>query len=228
MPTATTTRATRAGSQVADTASRQSRQVAGQAAEQARDVATTASERGGAVVGQAKQDARQIAGLARERVSEVTEQATQQARSLVEETRTQLETQAKSGAQRAAGAFRDIGNEAQALAEGRPEDAPNLSEYAFRAADACFGVADRLAGLGDEVETRGFTGVLGDVQTYARRRPGAFLLGAVALGFGVGRIVKAEQAGRKQNDDGGDYDDEEYTPNGRLAPRRAITTRTAR
>jgi len=121
----------------------------------------------------------------------VTEQFTSQGRSLVEETRSQLQAQARAGTERVAGTLREYGEQAQALAEGRPEDAPQLTEYAWKVADTCYGVADKVYALADDVEQRGFGGVLGDVQTFARRRPGAFLLGAVAVGFGIGRLVKA-------------------------------------
>jgi uncharacterized protein YjbJ (UPF0337 family) len=192
------TRATRAGAEVADTAAGQSRFVANQAADEAKDVASSVAERGGAVVQVAKQDARQLAGTVRERAGEVTGELSSQTKTLVHETRSQLEGQAKAGAERLATSFREFGEQAQALAEGRPEDAPTLTDYAFRAADSCYGVADKLHALAEDVETRGVTGVLEDVQGFARRRPGAFLLGAVAVGFGVGRLVKAEKE-QKQN-----------------------------
>lgn len=201
MPSDIGNRATRAGSEVANTAAGEGQFVANQAADEAKDVATTAAERGGAVVQVAKEDARQLAGTVRERASEVTEELSNQTRSLAEETRGQLEAQAKAGAERLATSFREIGEQAQALAEGRPEDAPNLTDYAFRAADTCYGAADRLHALADDVETRGFTGVLEDLQGFARRRPGAFLLGAVAVGFGVGRLVKAEKEQRSDDED---------------------------
>lgn len=194
LPAATTRRASDEGTKVARVATNQSRQVAGRAADEAGGVASAAAERGGDLVQVAKQDARQLAGTVRARAGEVTEELTTQGRSLVEETKGQLEGQVRTGAQRAASGFRQLGEQVQALAEGRPEDAPAITDYVWRAADGCYGVADKLHGLGEDIETRGFTGVLGDVQSFARRRPGTFLIGALALGFGVGRLVKAESA----------------------------------
>lgn len=216
MPTATTRRVSDEGTQVASTAASEGRQVAGQAADEAREIGSTAAERGGELVRTAKDDARQLVGTVKERAGEVTEQLSSQTRSLAEETKTQLETQAREGAQRLAGAFRQFGEQAQALGEGRPEDAPTLSDYAFRAADVSYGAADRLSNLADDIETRGVTGVLSDLQGFARRRPGVFLLGAAVLGVGVGRLVKAQSA---QDED--DYDDGTID----VAPR-AIPTRT--
>lgn len=214
MPTATTTRARRAGADVAQQAAGQSRRVATDAADEARDVASNAAERGSAVAQQAKDEARDVVETARARAGEVTEELSAHGRSLLEQTTSQLEQQAQVAAQRAAGSFQKLGSEAQALAEGRPEEAPVLTEYAWKLADGAYGASDRLHQLATDVETRGLTGVLDDLSTYARRRPGAFLLGAAVVGFGIGRVVKAEQA-RRQSD--GDDDATTRRP--------AITTR---
>jgi uncharacterized protein YjbJ (UPF0337 family) len=189
--TRTASRATKAGGQVANVATGQGKKVAGQAKEQAREVASTAAEKGGALVETAKSDARSLAGTVRSRAGDVTGELSAQTRSLAEETRSQIQGQVETGALRLAVAFQELGEEAQALAEGRPEDAPRLSNYVFSAADRAYAAADRLHSLADDVQERGFSGVLDDVQSFARRRPGAFLLGAAVVGFGVGRLVKA-------------------------------------
>jgi hypothetical protein len=224
MPTATTTRARRAGADVAQETAGQSRRVARDAAGEARGVASGAAQRGSAVAQQAKDEARDVVETARARASEVTEEISSHGRSLLEQTTSQLEQQAQQAAQQAAGSFQKLGSEAQALAEGRPEDAPVLTEYAWKVADGAYGAADRLHELANDVETRGFTGVLDDLSTYARRRPGAFLLGAALVGFGIGRVVKAESA-RRQSGDGVQAtqagDGQAEAP----APRQAITTR---
>jgi hypothetical protein len=68
--------------------------------------------------------------------------------------------------------------------------------------------------------------VLEDVQTFARRRPGVFLLGAAVLGFGVGRYVKAEAAQRKEQKE---LEEQEASQAALpVARRRAITSRTVR
>ena len=206
MPTATTSRVSDEGTRVARVASGRTREVAGQASEEAQSVASSAAERGGEMVRVAGQDARELAGTLKARAGEVTDELSSQGRSLVEETRSQLLGQARAGGDRVAGSIRRFGEQAQALAEGRPEEAPQLAEYAWRAADSCYGAADRLHGLADEIETRGVGAVLEDLQGFARRRPGTFVLGAVALGFGVGRLVKANA-----NEDD-ESDDEELEP----------------
>jgi hypothetical protein len=219
----TTTRARRAGAQVADVTAGESRQVARQAAGEAQQVASSAAERGGALVHDATDEARQLAGSVKARAGQVTGELVDEGRSLAEEARSQLESQASAGADRLAGALRELGEEAQALAEGRPEGAPTLSEYVWRAADGCYGAADRLHSLAGDIETRGFGGVLDDVQGFARRRPGTFLLGAALVGFGVGRWVRAEAADR-QDAEAESAPVRPGLPNGRRA---ALPSRTA-
>ena len=218
MPTATTSRVRDQGAQAARTATGRSRQVAGQAADETQGVAATAAEKGGELVRSAKEDARQLASSVLSRGGEVTEQLSTQGRSLVEETRVQLLAQAQAGTHRTASAIRQFGEQAQALAEGRPEEAQQLAEYAWRVADNCYGAADKLYGLADDIEVRGLGGVLEDVQTFARRRPGTFLLGALAVGFGVGRLVKA-------NAEADDEEDEVVETSRRAAPARSRSVR---
>src|SRR5690606_28650321 len=45
-----------------------------------------------------------------------------------------------------------------------------------------------------------------ELATFARRNPGAFLAGSVALGFGLSRFLKASST-RPPEDDHGDYDE---------------------
>lgn len=220
MPTATTSRARDEGTQAARVATGRSRQVAGQAADEAQSVAGAAAEKSGELVRSAKEDARQIAASVWARGGDVTEQLSTQGRSLVEETRAQIQAQARTGTQRTAGTLRQFGEQAQALAEGRPQDAPQLSEYVWKMADGCYGAADRIYGLADEIEERGFSGVLSDVQSFAKRRPGTFLLGAVALGFGVGRLVKANA------EDESDDQDELAETSTRAVPARSRAARS--
>ncbi len=62
----------------------------------------------------------------------------------------------------------------------------------------------------------GIAGVLSDVQTFARRRPGAFLLGAAAVGVVAGRAVRAAKA------------EDPETTKPPVLPRRTGTTRGGR
>ena len=227
MPTATTTtRARREAAEVADVTTDAGRSVASGAADEAQQVASSAAERGGELVQQASDEARQLAGTVKTQAGEVTGELLGSGRSLVDDARSKLTAEAQAVPQRAANSLRSLGEEVQALAEGRPDEAPTVTQYVWRAADGFYGAADRLHAIADDIQERGFSGVLGDVQSFARRRPGVFLLGAAALGFGVGRYVKAEAAERNEQSD--DQSDEQPAlpparPTARRAPVRART-----
>jgi gas vesicle protein len=227
MPTATTTtRARNEAAQVADVTSEAGRNVASGAAEEAQQVASSAAERGGALIQQATENARQVAETVKTQASDVTSELVGSGRSLVDDARSRLQAEAVAVPERAADSLRSLGEEVQALAEGRPEDAPTVSQYVWRAADGFYGAADRLHAIAEDMQERGVSGVLEDVQTFARRRPGVFLLGAAVLGFGVGRYVKAEAAQRKEQKE---LEEQEASQAALpVARRRAITSRTVR
>lgn len=60
--------------------------------------------------------------------------------------------------------------------------------------------ANRGRRAADYLEERGVDGLVGDLQGFARRRPGAFLGGAVLAGLVAGRLMKAGKAAH--SDDG--------------------------
>ncbi|CAA9268510.1 MAG: hypothetical protein AVDCRST_MAG76-3226 [uncultured Acidimicrobiales bacterium] len=193
-----------ATSEVASTAKEQSRQVASTAADHSQEVASTAKEEGQRVASTAKEQGQQVlrstadqAGevvvAAKAQAAEVADQASVQARNLLEETRSRIEEQSATGAQRLGQQLQELGEEALALSEGRPDEAPNVQGYVKRAANTLLDCADRAYGVSDDIQTRGIGGMLSDVQTFARRRPGVFLLGAAGLGLVAGRAVKASK-----------------------------------
>ena len=190
MATNTLNRATRAGADVASDAT-----------DEARDVASTAAQRTRQLAETAREETSNLAQDVRERASEVTGEVFEQGRNVVEDARQQVEAKAAAGTQQLATAFRNLGSQTQALTEGRPEDAPDLLEYACRAADGFYGAADRLYGLSQDIQEEGVGKVLDDLQSFARRRPGAFLLGAAVAGFGLGRAVKAEKERRAADEE---------------------------
>lgn len=160
-------------------------EVASTAVDEGREVASEAASRGMEVVGAARQDARELAGTAKEQVSEVSQELMDQGRGLLEETRTQLEDQANTQVEQLAQTLRRFGTETRALAEGRPSEAGDFPGYLEN-------VSGRLEGWADDLEARGVDGLVEEVKFFARRRPGVFLLGAAAVGFGVGRLIRAK------------------------------------
>ncbi len=175
-PPSTSAAARSAGREVASSATEQGQQVASAAADEAQQVAKAAATQ-----------ARDVASTAREEAAQVSEELSQEAQSLLEETKGQLEAQAQAQAERLAETLRRFGGQAQALADGRPTQAGPLPAYMRDA-------AGRLEQLADDIDARGVGGLLEDLQSFARRRPGVFLLGAAAVGFGVGRLIRAKSS----------------------------------
>jgi hypothetical protein len=132
----------------------------------------------------ASQDARELAGAVRTQAEQVTGELADQARDLLAETRSQLQEQADAQTTRMARALYQVGSQAVALSEGRPDQAGPLAEYAEQAA----GWLDTCAA---QIEERGLEGLASDVVDFARRRPGVFLAGAALLGVGVGRLIRS-------------------------------------
>jgi gas vesicle protein len=157
--------------------------VADRASKEAQQVATTAVDQGQQVARGAARQAREVADTSREQVAQVAQELSDQARYLLDETKAQLQDQAQAQSERLAEALHRLGEEAQALAEGRADDAPTLRDYVRKA-------ADKLEEIADDLESESAEGLLEDVQTLARRRPGLYLVGAGAAGLVVGRLVR--------------------------------------
>lgn len=123
-----------------------------------------------------------VAGVASEQASAVAGEARRQAKDLIGEARTQATDQARAGQQRAAEGLRSLAGELHQMADGGDNRGP-ASDLASQAA----GRADDLAGWLDRHEPGD---LLGEVRAYARRRPGAFLLGAALAGVVAGRLTR--------------------------------------
>ncbi|MFG1614748.1 hypothetical protein ACGFI3_18440 [Nonomuraea wenchangensis] len=132
---------------------------------------------------QGKDTAREVAGTAVERTAQVADEARHQARRAVNELRNRVREQSDHQSQRAAQSLRQWSEDLSSLQEHAKPDSP------------VNGVVRQIAGQGhraaDYLDRNGLTGVVNDVQSFARRRPGTFLAGALAAGFLVGRIMKA-------------------------------------
>ncbi|HEU0130472.1 MAG TPA: hypothetical protein VFQ85_05710 [Mycobacteriales bacterium] len=163
----------------------------------ARETATTAVQEAGAVAGTARDEAatvattaadqaRTVAQTATEAGGQVVGEAARQARDLVAETRQQVRTQAETQTQRLAENTRSLAGQLTSLARGNAQEGP-VTDIAQQLA----GKVETLAGY---IEGRSPEVILDDLRTFARRRPGLFLLGAGAVGFLAGRLVKGATA----------------------------------
>jgi hypothetical protein len=176
---------------VASKAAAEGEEVASTAKRQARRVASTATDKGQEVAQTTAEDAKAVAGTAKAQAAEVAQEATARAGDLVEQAKGQVQEQAVSQLQRLAESLSRLGEEALALADGRPDEAPTVTEYVSQAGDKLLGAADSVHEMGDDLGSRGIGGLKDDVERFARSRPGLFLLGAALAGFGVGRAMRS-------------------------------------
>jgi len=166
---------------------------------QASQVKATAAGQGKVVARTAKQDVRELADTVRSQADQVKGELSGQAREMLAETRGQLQDQADMQAVRLARALFQVGSQAVALSDGRPEEAGPLVDYAEQAAtwlDTC----------ASHIEERGIEGLAGDVVDFARRRPGVFLAGAAVVGFGVGRLIRSGAVSSNGNGSAGELE----------------------
>ena len=161
-------------------------QVASTAVDQGKQTASAAAEAAGQTASTAAEGAKQVASEAAQQVTDVTRQATDQARELVGQAQSQLHEQATTQTERAAGGLADFGRQLRALGDGQ-------ADQAGIAGDAARQLAGKVEEIADRIQERGFDGVVDDLRTFARRRPGAFLLSAAATGFVVGRLGRGAQ-----------------------------------
>jgi len=205
------------GKEVASAAKQHGQQVASTVKEQTQRVSSTAKEQGQQVLRSTADHAGELVGTATEQAAEVAQQASAEARNLLEETRGRLEDQTAAGANQLGDTLFRLGEEAVALADGRPESAPTVQGYVRRAGESLLEAADRAYGVSDDVRTRGMGGLLADVQSFARRRPAAFLVGTAVVGVVAGRAVR----NARDDEEGSDVPALPTSTNGRSAPARA-------
>jgi hypothetical protein len=145
-------------------------------------------ERARAVAGTAADEAKELARQAGGEVRQVTQEAKHELRSLTEQGRQELKSQAEAQTQRASQNLRTLSDQTRALAEGRPDEAGPLAGYVQD-------VSGKLSSWTDNLDRRGFDGMVAQVQGFARRRPAAFIGLCVVAGFAVsrvGRTVRSE------------------------------------
>ncbi|MGQ0615883.1 MAG: hypothetical protein ACT4PW_02660 [Acidimicrobiia bacterium] len=154
----------------------------GDAAAQGAEVAAVVGEEAKAVAGTSLSEARSVVATSKAEAGAVATGAKQHARDLVVETRSQLKEQAENQTVSVANQIGLLGDQLQAMAEGRQAEGP-MVDLARQAAEAAQRVARR-------VEQGGVDELMSDVKQLARTRPALFLLGAAGAGFAMGRLAK--------------------------------------
>lgn len=137
----------------------------------------------------AKQSAREVAGTAKEQGKQVAGEVGAQARSVVSDVRQSVAGQARNGHDK--------------LAEGVRKIADELGGMGGDSSSPAGQIVSRLADTGrraaDHMQNRGPEGLLEDVQEFARRKPGTFLLAAAAAGFVIGRLGRSTMSAARDD-----------------------------
>jgi hypothetical protein len=154
-----------------DTAQQRAKDVAGSAKEQAADVAGTAKEQAG-----------EVAGTAKEQAQAVTSEVRQQTQRLASDAQSQLMEHATAQRDSAAHNLRSIGQELSGMADHA--EGSGLGVQIVRQG------GDLTTKAAEFLEQREPGQLLDEVRGLARRRPGAFLLGAAFAGLLVGRAAR--------------------------------------
>ncbi|SDV02864.1 hypothetical protein SAMN04488544_3708 [Microlunatus sagamiharensis] len=144
--------------------------------------ADTAKSEAGAVKDTAAGAAQQVAGTAKDEASNVVGEAKAQAANLIDQVRGEAGAQVGTQKDRLASMAHSYAKELGGMASGNPESGP--------VTDLVQDLSRRLGGAGHWLENHEPADVLDEVRRFARRRPGAFLLSALAAGVVVGRLTR--------------------------------------
>lgn len=150
---------------------------------QAKQAGEKVTQAGKEVSNSAMEGAQEVVQEARQQGMQLAHDATRQFHAVAQDATTQLREQAGTQAERAAQQLRTLSEQARAFAEGRTEEAGPLPAYAQQA-------TQRLTEMAQRLETTGVDGVLNDARSFARRKPGTFLMLAGIAGFAAGRVLR--------------------------------------
>ncbi|MUU71096.1 MULTISPECIES: hypothetical protein [Pseudarthrobacter] len=150
------------------------------AREEAADVARTA-----------KDSAQGVAQTAKEEAAHVASEAKTSAQDLLHQAKSGLTSQAGTQQQKAAEGIRSISSQLQSMAAA-PDQQGVASDLVRQAASTTETVASWL-------ETKQPGDLLGEVQRFARNRPGTFLLVAAGAGVLAGRLTRGLTAGAPES-----------------------------
>jgi hypothetical protein len=145
--------------------------------------ADLAKEQASQVGGAAQQQASAVAGTAKEQAGQVAGDVKAHAQDLMGQTTSQVAAQADDQTQRLAGNLKQLSDHFHTMASsGEPgSTAHTVVDEAAR----------RSGELSSYLDGHEFGEIINDVKGFARRRPGAFILGSAVAGLVVGRLGRA-------------------------------------
>jgi gas vesicle protein len=143
-----------------------------------------AKEQAKQAAGTAAEETKHVAGVAHGEAHKVASEATSQVRGLVSQATSQVEEQSRTQLGRLAETLQSYGEDLEKMAAQSDGPASGLAREA----------AERTRGLATHLQSREPRDLVEDVRRFARRRPGTFLLGALAAGVVAGRLTRGAKA----------------------------------
>jgi hypothetical protein len=153
------------------------------AKDEARNVGQTAAQAGS-----------QVASTAADQAKQVTQEAKNQAQTLVEQGRSQLQDQARTSQQKAGQGLSEIAQQLRTMVEGGGETPSGP------AADLVRQAGDKVEEIAGWLQNREPADLVNELRSFARRKPGVFLIGAALAGVVAGRLTTGVVAAHKDGD----------------------------
>lgn len=179
-----------------------------------RSANTGVKEQAQQTAGTAADEGKHVAGVAKSEAGQVASEARQQARNLMNDARTQVEDQSRTQRDRLVNNLRTFTKDLEQMASNSSGGTAN---------DLVRQVANTTRDLTDRLDGREPSELLDEVRRFARRRPGAFLLGAFAAGIVAGRVARGAKDARSDESTGAVGYDVGATSGAPLYPQRPVT-----
>jgi hypothetical protein len=130
--------------------------------------------------GSTTDQAKHAASVAGDEAKQVASDVRDQARGLLDETKNQVQDQSRTQRDRLVDTLRTFGDDLDSMAQ----EGNGLASGAARE------VAQRARTISERLDGREPSELLDDLRSFARRRPGMFLAGALISGVVVGRLLR--------------------------------------
>src|SRR5688572_24508080 len=157
--------------------------------------------------GSTTDQAKHAASVASDEAKQVASDVRDQARGLLDETKNQVQDQSRTQRDRLVDTLRTFGDDL----DGMAQEGNGLASGAARE------VAQRVRTISERLDGREPSELLDDLRSFARRRPGMFLAGALVSGVVVGRLLRGGRDAA-QADTSGAADDIGATQSQAFAP----------
>jgi ElaB/YqjD/DUF883 family membrane-anchored ribosome-binding protein len=148
--------------------------------DRAQDTVDTAKQHGSDVASTAADEAKQVAGEAKAKATD-----------LLSDVKAQVDEQSRTQLQGLAAKIGELGDELDGLIRGDGTSEGAVTDMARQ-------LSDRTRALSNHLADREPAQLVADVRSFARRRPGTFLIGAAAAGLVAGRLTRGAKAANDQ------------------------------